>query len=96
MRYEEESIEAESHTQTVIQLISALIEDKAKRKDACGQIKLTPQELTIFREAGVEEGSFKAVSWLSSYAWFIARETFYSDMERYPGEYMDQVRAARK
>ncbi len=80
----------------VNQLIYELIVDAAKRKDDCGQIKLTLDELASFREAGVDQGSYQSVSLPRPYYWFIARETFYSGVERYPGEYMVQVMAARQ
>ena len=79
----------------VMGLIHQLIVDETGRKDACRQIQLTPEELALFREAGGNEGSYQAVSLPHPCYWFIARETFYSGIERYPGEYMDQVRAAR-
>jgi hypothetical protein len=86
---------AEQTTMNVLQLIHHLIENQ-NRKDDCGQIHLTPEELAIFREAGIDEGSFKAVGWLISYGWFISRETFVSMTEGYPGQYMGQVRAVQR
>ncbi len=80
----------------VNQLIYELMIDETGRKDACGQIKLTAEELAIFREAGVDEGSYHAGGLCSPSYWFIARETFYAGVERYPGEYMVQVLAARQ
>jgi hypothetical protein len=79
----------------VIELIDSLVRAK-ERKDDCGQIHLTTEELAIFQEAGVSEGSYAAVGLHRSYGWFVVRETFDAWIERYPGEYLYHVNKRRK
>jgi hypothetical protein len=79
----------------VIELIDSLVRAK-ERKDGCGQIHLTAEELAIFQEAGVSEGSSADIGLHSSSGWYIARQTFYSLRERYPGEYLYHVNKRKK